>query len=77
MVKLKTFKRLIQLEEKGWGMYYPHVEESWIIGCHKHYKKMLLKATTQNHINLIENWWKGCLKSYNKNRIELLQYGKD
>ena len=66
----------MQLEEKGWGLFNcPHEEESWIIGCHKHYNKMLLKATTEIQKNYIEHWWKGCLKSYNKHRFKLLDDG--
>lgn len=75
MPKLRTIKKLLKIEENGWGIYYPHEEEFWIIGCYKHYNKMLLKSTTEIQKNYIERWWKGCLESYNKNRLKLLKDG--
>lgn len=66
-IKLRTLKRLLQLEENGWKWDYPIYEESWILGCYKHYQN---NATDEKTIK----WWKGCLKTYNRERIELKSY---
>ena len=67
-IKFRTFKKLLQFEQNGWPwLEYPHYEESWIIGCYKHYQSNITDKS-------IEKWWKGCLKKYNKERKELKSY---
>lgn len=63
---MKTFKKLLE-ESKGISTQRSW-DEIWILGCHQSYLKQGLKTNCPQKLKELKLWWKGCLRTYNKNK---------
>lgn len=64
-MKRRTFKKLLS-ETKNTNY---SLEETWILGCYRSYLKQGLGTNCKLKLKELEQWWKGCLRTYN-NKIK-------
>lgn len=65
--KFVPFKKLLEIRNSN-KLYIFNWMEDWILGCYKNYNERLSLITSKKDLQNLNKWWKGCIRTYNKEK---------